>query len=246
MTTYRLIALDLDGTLLNKQNEISPQNLQAIRQAIDVGVKVIVSTGRGIQNILPILQKYNLQLPIVAVNGSEVWESPNILRKRNLMPVGHVKQLHQVAVEHDLWWWSYAVEGAFNKEKWVDSIDHIQWLKFGFASEDDQLLHKLRNHLQALDMYELTNSHHDNIEINPKGISKASGVREICQMFQISMSEVIAIGDSGNDLSMIRAAGLGVAMGNASENVKQHADVITLTNDEHGVAEIIHTYVLSR
>jgi hypothetical protein len=91
---------------------------------------------------------------------------------------------------------------------------------------------------------EITNSHPCNLELNPKGISKASGMRKVCELLGITMSEVVAMGDSMNDLSMIRAAGLGVAMGNAQDGVKAAADLVTATNDEHGVAKVIREYVL--
>lgn len=244
MKLYKLVALDLDGTLLNERKEISAENLEAIRQALAAGVAVIFSTGRGIQNVRPYLQLHELAIPVVAVNGSEVWKSEHELLTRHLLPVEDIRSFHELAVRYNTWWWTYAVEGAFNRANWVESIEHIQWLKFCYQTEDDKRLEEIREHVLQIGTYELTNSHHDNIEINPKGISKASGVREICQLLNISMSEVIAIGDSGNDISMICAAGLGVAMGNAQEIVKQQADVIAKTNEEHGVAEIIHRYIL--
>lgn len=90
----------------------------------------------------------------------------------------------------------------------------------------------------------MTNSHPCNIELNPKGVSKASGLKEVCRRLGIDMSEVVAVGDSLNDLAMIREAGLGVAMGNAQEEVKKAADWTTVTNEEDGVAEVIFKKVL--
>ncbi|MDF2963402.1 MAG: Cof-like hydrolase, partial [Paenibacillus sp.] len=98
--------------------------------------------------------------------------------------------------------------------------------------------------LEAWGVLEITNSHPLNLELNPKGINKASGIRQVCSLLGIGMSQVIAMGDSLNDESMIREAGLGVAMGNAQDEVKEFADVITATNEEHGVAKIIEQYVL--
>lgn len=82
-------------------------------------------------------------------------------------------------------------------------------------------------------------------EIMPKGINKANGLNQLCQLLNIAPEEVMAIGDEENDLSMIRFAGFGIAMGNATEEVKQEARDITLTNDEHGVAAAIQKYVLN-
>jgi hydroxymethylpyrimidine pyrophosphatase-like HAD family hydrolase len=90
----------------------------------------------------------------------------------------------------------------------------------------------------------VTNSHPCNLEINPIGISKASGIEEVCRLIGISMSEVVAMGDSLNDMAMIKAAGLGVAMGNAQEELKAAADLVTVTNNEHAVAKIIREHIL--
>ncbi len=246
MKRFKLIALDMDGTLLNEKKEISAENLLAIQQALDAGIKVVIATGRGLQSALPVLQKYQLHLPVIAVNGSEVWESPDRLLKRKLLSSEAVQFLLQIAIKHDIWWWAYAVECAFHKDHKVDDVNAIQWLKFGFESQNIDLLTKIKNQLREMDEYEITNSYEDNIEVNPKGISKASGILALCNTYGYQMSEVIAVGDSENDISLIRAAGLGVAMSNAQEEVKKAADFITLSNDEHGVAHVIHRFMLDQ
>lgn len=244
MTKYKLVALDMDGTLLNEEKIVSQQNREAIFAALDAGVTVMMSTGRGVQSATPYIEELGLQTPIVAVNGSEVWKSPKELLKRELLPVQWVKDMHKIAVELDTWFWAYAVQGIYNKDKWTDNPDVIDWLKFGYYTEDEGKLRQIRQTLEGWGTLEITNSHPCNLELNPKGISKASGVRAVCDMLGITMSEVIAMGDSLNDLSMIREAGLGVAMGNAQDGVKAEADIVTVTNDEHGVAKVIREYIL--
>jgi HAD superfamily hydrolase (TIGR01484 family) len=244
MGSYKLVALDMDGTLLNEEKEISAENRKAIFAALEAGVTVMVSTGRGVQSVSPYIEELGLQTPIVAVNGSEVWKSPGELLQRVLLPVEQVKEMHRIALELDTWYWAYAVEGIFNKEGWTDSPDDIRWLKFGYYTEDEAKLARIRQTLESWGTLEITNSHPCNLELNPKGISKASGVRAVCGMLGITMDEVIAMGDSLNDLSMIREAGLGVAMGNAQDGVKAAADLVTVTNDEHGVAKVIREYIL--
>ena len=105
-------------------------------------------------------------------------------------------------------------------------------------------MQRIREIVESWGTLEITNSHPSNIELNPLGISKASGVEAVCQLLGIRMSEVIAMGDSENDITMIREAGLGVAMGNAQDEVKRIADITTVTNNEHAVAKIIRTYML--
>lgn len=91
---------------------------------------------------------------------------------------------------------------------------------------------------------QMTNSSPVNIEINPAGVSKASGVAEVCKLLGIEMSEVVAVGDSLNDLAVIEAVGLGVAMGNAQEQVKEAADLIVASNNEDGIVEVIREHIL--
>ncbi|MNI89787.1 Sugar phosphatase YidA [compost metagenome] len=91
---------------------------------------------------------------------------------------------------------------------------------------------------------EITNSSPYNLEINPAGINKASGVQMVCELLGLAMSEVVAVGDSLNDLAAIQAAGLGVAMGNAQIAVKENADVVTASNNDDGIALIIRDYIL--
>ena len=83
------------------------------------------------------------------------------------------------------------------------------------------------------------------LEIMPSNASKTSAIEVLCKKFNIQRSEIIAMGDNYNDIDMIEFAGLGIAMGNAPDEVKQYADDITLSNDEDGVAEAIKKYILS-
>ncbi|TDF98882.1 Cof-type HAD-IIB family hydrolase [Paenibacillus piri] len=245
MGNYKLIALDMDGTLLTEDKLISADNKAAIKAAHAAGVTVMFATGRGIQNVAAYVEELQLSAPIVTVNGSEVWAAPGILHSRTLMDTALIREMHAIALEYDTWYWAYAVQEIFNRDKWTDEVDSKQWLKFGYYYEDADKLEAIRSRLASWDALELTNSHPFNIEINPKGINKASGIRQVCGLLGIDMSQVIAMGDSLNDESMIRAAGLGVAMGNAQDEVKRLADVVTETNEEHGVARIIERYVLS-
>jgi HAD superfamily hydrolase (TIGR01484 family) len=243
MGPYKLVALDMDGTLLTEEKTISPENRKWIHKAIDAGVTVMFATGRGVQSVEPYVEELNLQSPMISVNGGEVWKAPNVLHKRHLMELDWIRKLHQLAKQYDVWYWAYAVEGLYNKDKWIDDMDGLNWLKFGFYTEEAHKLSAIREIVTPWDVLEITNSHPDNMELNPKGVSKASGMMEVCNLQGIRMDEVIAMGDSLNDLLMIKAAGLGVAMGNAQAEVKLAADVVTATNEEDGVAQIIRRYV---
>ncbi|GKU80345.1 Cof-type HAD-IIB family hydrolase [Paenibacillus sp. L3-i20] len=249
MTKYKLVALDMDGTLLNDQSEISSENAEWIKKAIDAGVTVSFSTGRGFKSALPFAEQLKLDSPMITVNGGEIWTRPHVLHKRTELSPYYVKRLHELALQYgETWFWAYTTETIYNKERWFDAAhnyDTFNWLKFGYYTEDDLARESILAEVQSWGALEITNSSLHNIELNPQGISKASALKDLCQWMNIDMSQVVAAGDSLNDIAAIREAGLGVAMGNAQEAVKNAADVITVTNNENGIAEIIKKYVLS-
>lgn len=242
MSKYKLLALDMDGTLLNRELEISKNTCEWIHRAIDSGIVVMFATGREVQSIERYVKQLGLESPLVSVNGSEVWTSPGSLLVRHILTDAWMKELHAIAKDQGCRYWAYTVEHVFTSENWPEELerpDGDPWLKFGIHCDQPVLLQALRARVEALGHFEVTNSSPRNLEINPRGINKASGLREVCRLLDIRMEEVAACGDSLNDLEMIRAAGLGIAMGNAQEAVKLAADTVTGTNNEDGVAQAI-------
>jgi hypothetical protein len=247
VSDYKLIALDMDGTLLTDSKQISAENAKWIARAVEQDVAVVMATGRGIQLIRSYTEQLGLDSPIVAVNGGEIWGSPQQLHLRHTLDWRQVEWLRGVALQLGVWYWAYTTEGKLNRDSWGDTVLEDQvWLKFGFASNDAVALDRVKAMLDETGAYERTNSHPSNVEVNPRGISKAAGLCEVCRLLGIDMSQAVAIGDSVNDLSMITEAGLGVAMGNAQEEVKRKAAAVTASNEEDGVAKAIRRYVLGR
>jgi HAD superfamily hydrolase (TIGR01484 family) len=247
MGNYKLVALDMDGTLLNDRQEISEVNAEWIQKALAAGVKICFATGRGFQSALPYAEQLKLETPMITVNGSEIWTRPHVLHRRSFLSGAAVKRLHELAVTYDTWFWAYTVEGLLNKEQWLKpgaDWDSPHWLKFGYFTEEADILPEIRKTIASWGSLEITNSSLQNLEINPEGVTKAAAIRELCGLLDIEMSQVVAMGDSLNDLAMIREAGLGVAMGNAQDTVKQEADFITLTNNQNGVAHVLKEFVL--
>lgn len=242
--TYKLLALDMDGTLLNEQSEISAENERWLRAATARGIHVCFATGRGYASALPFAEQLGLTTPMVLVNGGEVWSAPGRLHSRTLMAPEHIEALRDVAVRYDTWYWGYSLERVFNRNEWAADVYAEQWTKFGFYTEDPAALKSVADAIDAIAPFEATNSHPCNIELNPLGVSKASGLRQVCELLGVEMREIVACGDSLNDAAMIREAGLGVAMGNAQQAVKEMADFVTLTNDEDGVAHVVKTFLL--
>jgi len=245
LAQYRLLALDLDGTLLNDRSEISETNAHWVRKAVDAGVTVCVSTGRGRLGAMPIVEQLGLESPMIFVNGGEIWKNPRQLHRRVTLDAGKVTELHRLALAYpDVWFWAYATDGIYNKEQWADDTYAREWLKFGYYTENLEQLNEILREIRGWDGLELSNSSPYNIEINPKGVSKAAAIAEVCGLLGYKMSEAVAVGDSLNDLEAIKAVGLGVAMGNAQDEVKAAADAVTGTNQEDGVAQVIQNFVL--
>jgi phosphoglycolate phosphatase (TIGR01487 family) len=241
---YRLLALDMDGTLLNDEQIITPKTVEWIQKAVDAGVHVCLSTGRASKSAMPYAEQLGLKTPMIMVNGSEVWRAPYELYRRSLMDPVLVQQMYDIAQEYDIWFWAYSVDEVYNRNNWDGEILSREWLKFGYSTEDDEIRHKLLMRLQDMGGLEITNSSPHNLEINPLGVNKASGIREVCQLLGLEMSQVVAVGDSLNDLAAIQQAGFGVAMGNAQETVKQEADAVVASNNDDGIAEVIQKYIL--
>lgn len=240
---YKLLAMDMDGTLLRDDKTISEQNLLAVRQAVKENIIVMLTTGRGMVNIAPYIEQLQLDTPIVALNGAEVWESPHQVIHRSPLPFPIISSLKQIAIELDTWYWAYTPERLIHKKDWLNDKEEAEatFIKFGFSTTHPHLLQEIdRRLIPFQDQIEITSSNSTNREISLKGVTKASGVQMICQRLGISLQECVSVGDGENDISMLSACGLGIAMSNATEKVKQHADLLTTDNESNGIAKLIN------
>ncbi|MGN7358498.1 Cof-type HAD-IIB family hydrolase [Paenibacillus sp. SAF-054] len=240
---YKLMALDLDGTLLTDDKQITEETQKWLQVAVEHGVKVIFSTGRGLQNTKGFWDELGLDSPMVLLNGAEVWEGPGRLHQRVFIPRDMIRRIHAIAAEHGEWYWGYSVESLTGDKDWTPEMFERDWMKFGIGSHDQRKLAEIKEELLRLGTLEITHSAPVNMEISVLGITKESGVRQVCKLLGLSMSDVIAMGDSNNDAKLLKAAGLGVAMANGEEHIKSIADVITAANNEDGVAQAIRKYV---
>ncbi|PAV31231.1 phosphoglycolate phosphatase [Virgibacillus profundi] len=241
---YKLLALDLDGTLLTDDKKITLNTKETIYKAIESGVYVVFATGRGIQTANAFWKELGLNGPMVFVNGGEIWKGPGKLLKRNFIRKEDIKKLHQLAIDTNTWFWGYSAENLVHREEWTDEMFAQNWMKFGIRCENPTTLKEMWKTIESWRTLEVTQAAPINMEISLKGVTKETGIREVCKELEIDMGEVVAIGDSLNDLPLLRTAGLGVAMGNAVDAIKEAADVITDTNQNEGVAKAIEAYVI--
>jgi phosphoglycolate phosphatase (TIGR01487 family) len=239
----KLVALDMDGTLLNNKGQISPANQEAIKTAKEKGVFVVLSTGRSLLTCREHADDLELTSYLVTVNGSEIWDENRELVERNLVNPEHINWMWELSKQHNAKFWAINTERTLHNEM-PEDLYNWEWLKFGFSIDDDVTRELVLKELTAKNEFELTNSTLKNIEVNAAGINKARGLEVVCTRLGIDMKNVMAVGDSRNDLMMIKEAGLGVAMGNAQDVVKEEADWITATNEEDGVAKAIQKWVL--
>ncbi|TNJ66298.1 HAD family phosphatase [Paenibacillus hemerocallicola] len=243
MTAYRLLALDMDGTLLTDDKKITEETRRWIRLAEEAGVKVIFATGRGMQTAGSFWDELGLQSPMVLLNGAEIWEGPGRLHERVYLGREDIRRLHGLAVDAGASYWGYSVESLTNNRHWNEDMFNRDWMKFGISHKDLAVIRKLREEVRSWGHLEITRSADINMEISLSGISKASGVQKVCKLLGITMDQVMAVGDHHNDLQLLLSAGLGIAMGNADEDVKLAADGVTDTNERNGVAKAIQKYL---
>ncbi|NHM32676.1 Cof-type HAD-IIB family hydrolase [Neobacillus terrae] len=239
----KLVALDMDGTLLNSSDEISEGNRRAIKEAQEKGIYVVLSTGRSILTSRQHAESLQLSSFLVTVNGSEIWDQNGELVERNSVKSDLVQWMWELSQKHGTKFWATGVDKVWN-DSMPEDIMAGEWLKFGFNIEDVHVRELILKELQDKELFEISNSSPINIEVNALGVNKARGLQTVCEKLGIGLEHVMAVGDSLNDMAMIKEAGLGVAMGNAQEAVKAEADFVTKTNDEDGVAFAIEKWVL--
>ena len=267
---YKMIVLDLDGTLTNNKKEITPRTKQALMQAQAAGVHVVLASGRPTYGIVPLAEELKLKDNggyILAFNGGKIIDCTNneVLFEQKLdeqlVPI-----LFQEAKKAGMEILTYQGEGIAATNKDDEYVQHEAFInKMPVTQYDDFLnqlvypinkclivgdptpLHKLEIRLAKelegkMDVYRSADFF---LECVPLGIDKARSLDRLISSLRISREEVIACGDGYNDLSMIRFAGLGVAMANAAKDIQSEADFVTLSNEEDGVAHVIERFILS-
>jgi hydroxymethylpyrimidine pyrophosphatase-like HAD family hydrolase len=241
---YRLLALDLDGTTLLPTGEVSQATKHWIERAIQAGVLVMCATGRGRPHAEAIWSELFPGAPAVLANGAEVWLDPDTPLERNFMNPDHVVKLYELVQEMGISYWAYSTNGVIYDEDLFAHEPGDGWFKFGVFHRDTAIIDRVWKTVAEWEGITVTSSHPSNVEISAQGVSKKSGVERVCDALKIPITEVMAVGDSHNDIELITAAGLGVAVENASEEVKRAADIITKSNAEDGVAYAIQKYLL--
>ncbi len=240
----RLIALDMDGTVLHTDHTISKENEQAIKQAKEQGVEVLFATGRNYNTCSSYATTLDFDMTyLITVNGAEIWTTSGELLEQTPLSNEAIAKYKQVYQAYHPWTWLVSTDQIWRNELPEPFEDHT-WLKFGFDIVSDEDREQIIQDLAKEPSMELSNSTPTNIEINAAGVNKARAIERVCQRLGIEMNQVMAVGDSLNDIKMIQEAGFGVAMENAQEEVKAVADWVTTHHTTSGVADAIDKWVL--
>lgn len=245
MSDIKLIALDMDGTLLQDDWGVSKHTKEVIKQALAQNIQVVLCTGRPLSMCEHYAKDLQLDSYIITNNGAEIWTVDHELIERHIFTPGKVERLWNLGKKYNLHMWTVAVDGIFSKSTRPDDFSQHEWLKIGYGNLDEQMKTNLLHELEEDSTIEITNSSPTNIEINQAGVNKVHAVQRLCQLSDISMDEVMAVGDSINDAKMIQEVGLGVAVANAQQEILDIAKVITASNNEDGVAKAIEKYALT-
>lgn len=267
---YKIIALDMDGTLLNSEKKVSEKVKTALNKAREKGVKVVLATGRPIDGVRRYLEELDLYKDgeyVLSYNGSLVQEitTGKIICKMGLKGKD-LKYFYDLSKKLNVNIHAFSTErgliaprvSKYTKvEANINDIDinicdfndveeEEDIVKIMFIDEPEILDEAIKNiPKEVFEKYGIVKSTPYFLEIINKDSSKGVGLKLLADEVGATKDEVIAVGDAANDLAMIEYAGLGVAMDNASDDVKSIADYITTSNNEDGVAKVVEKFILN-
>ena len=278
----KLIVSDLDGTLLNSKQQISPENIAALQAAQKQGIEIAFATGRTYANALALAKKAGLRPHIISNHGAFAYTKEGERLRTVAIETQHVEHavkwltdrayVYHVCTENHTF-----VPPDIDKElqrdydqvkqpipnltskrvqhviQIIDSIDGVKVIDdleelfkqnhvFGSIvamTFDREKLQTGRDYFKNYEGLTMTVAGHDIFEMIHTSASKGSALEDLAAHMKISLKDVLAVGDNFNDISMLKRAGISVAIGNAEEEVKKICKYQTLTNDQHGVAHII-------
>ena len=269
MMDYKMIVLDLDGTLTNRNKEITPRTRKVLLEAQQKGKIVVLASGRSSFGVLPLARELELERYggyILSFNGGIIIDcrTGKVVFQKEL-PVDMNRRIVELSVEHRVNLMTYQddllitnnpdceyvqLEAKINHLTIRQVEDMASYVDFAvpkmIMTDDGDYLATVEGKVKAalgknLSVYR---SEPFFLEILPKGIDKAQCLAKLLELLGVQREEMIACGDGYNDLTMIQYAGLGVAMENAVLPVRSAADFITFSNNDDGVAHVVEKFLL--
>lgn len=254
----RLLAIDLDGTLLNSERELANENIAALRKAHDSGIEICLASGRAYFSMQPFAMELELPCHIVSANGcslhdrqgnSLLWSPLPQQAVAELITFGQERGLpintysqHEVYIaEETEWSRRYLTRAKYLEPRYVghEAMKSLETCKVLFMAEPDQITKVMSERKQSLPAVKAkeVQSETEYVEYLPLGISKATALEKLAVSLGLESAEVAAIGDFLNDAEMLRWAGTSAAMRTAHPEILEIADHTVASNDECGVAE---------
>lgn len=270
----KMIGLDMDGTLLTTEKKLTTYTKQILQKAIEQGIEIVLSTGRSITGIPQELLEMPGMRYAVTINGARIIDlQRNEVIHKNTLPMEKALELLDIIGEFDAIQEAFIDSVCYSSKDKLEHandyflhpstaeyviksrtpVENVKATVIEMNSPVDKVNGQFRNAEDKKKSYERLNkvsgvvivsSLGSNWEINAEGTDKGSAMLKLGELLGIRREEIMACGDGMNDIAMLKAVGLGVAMGNAEPEVREAADYITTSNDEDGVAKAIEKFVL--
>ena len=266
--SIKLFVTDLDGTLLPTGTRVSEKNIRAVRDMVEAGVIFTLATGRMYRAAFAIAKSLRVDVPLITYNGALIKSTSGEVIHEDCLPQDLILELidfcrlngwHVQTYDDDIlrfaelnrlaesYMASVKVEGAAvgwdGLKKYSARSYKLLLVTDGDAASKDCIVELKKMFGDRIDAVQ---SNPQYVEITTKGVSKASALELMAARYGLTIEETLAIGDSGNDLPMLRAAGVSVAMGNASDEVKAACDHVTGLCVEDGFADAVYNFVLNQ
>lgn len=269
MNKIQLIGIDLDGTLLNRKKEVDAYTARILKRCIREGIQVYFVSGRPYPFVKQIARKVDPHIQIIAANGGYLemngYEEENVIEEHVLYEIidkiakyqskafFKSKQIIYTHESYDQRFMYDHMNSQLDEDLKAASICELSWnqlkarvkgiLKILIYEEDCERLKALQQEIQDVCSVEIVNFCDINIDITAHNITKGYAMCSVMETYGITSQQVMAIGDSDNDLPMLEVAGVKVAMKNAQENIKEYCDFITDDNDHDGVGKAISKFL---
>lgn len=265
---YEILVLDIDGTLTNSEKLISERTKQAIFDLQERGHLVVLASGRPTPGIMPLAKQLKMEQYggyILSYNGAKVIDckTGEVIYQKTL-PATYIQTLYDAAIEFDTGLITYDKDGVVSARKVDEYVkveckinklsvkeidDFVSYVNYPvnkcLMTGDGLYLAKVEEEMKKRlgDVLSIYRSEPFFLEIMPQNIDKAYSLGKLLDHLGLSKEQMICCGDGFNDVTMIEYAGMGVAMENATQVVKDKADFITLSNDNDGVAHVIEKFM---
>lgn len=257
MRKHKILLFDLDGTLLRNDKTLSEYTMEILFKCKECGYLIGISTSRGEQNCLSFLRKLKPDI-LISSGGALVRVNEKIIYSSSFSVIETKEFIEsarkicgmncEITVDtFDVHYWNYKTNPKEQDKSWGDSIytDFMDFkyeaLKICVEIPNPGLAQKLCGHFSELDSQRFSDG--DWYKFTKGGITKEKAISAVCEACHVEVADIVAFGDDYADIGMLKMCGVGVAMGNAIQEVKDIADDITLSNEEDGVAAYLENWI---